>query len=58
VIDARIEFLVPESWGWSERRFTGTFEAGQLIIESPAGYSERLRRGHSFWELSSKSDRL
>jgi hypothetical protein len=51
-----IEFSVPEDWGWPQRRFTGKFEKGQLVVESPLGLAERLPRGHSYWEFLSQGD--
>jgi hypothetical protein len=53
VVGERFEFTVPEAWGWSSRAFSGKFEEGLLVIESPVGNLERLRRGHSYWELPS-----
>lgn len=52
VADGAIEFSVPEDWGFTERSFTGRFAGGQLVVATPAGHTEHLERGHSYWEFS------
>lgn len=53
VVGERFEFTVPEDWGWSSRAYSGKFEEGLLVIETPVGNVERLRRGHGYRELPS-----
>lgn len=47
---SRISFTLPSDGAYGGVRFDGELKGASLVISSPAGTKETLRRGKSYWQ--------
>jgi hypothetical protein len=47
---SRVEFTLPEGSAYSGEHFVGTLSGAKLVLHSPQGTEETLKRGKSYWQ--------
>lgn len=47
---SRVEFTLPAGSAYSEVHFVGTLSSTKLVLHSPQGKEEVLKRGKSYWQ--------
>jgi hypothetical protein len=47
---SRVEFTLPAGSAYSGEHFVGTLSSTKLVLHSPQGKQETLKRGKSYWQ--------